>query len=151
MSTKLGLPKEDRYTRVQREIKKLYEKYPLTFQRKVRIEFNVGPGWLPLLDKLCSGIENELNSLPVFLLPEKHKDFGIGQVKEKFGGLRFYLDTVPDEIRDNVYKLIGDAESESYKVCEECSAPGRAQGTGWIRTLCDDCQEKLEQDPHAFR
>lgn len=55
------------------------------------------------------------------------------QVKEKFGGLRFYTDCVPD---DYIRGLISLAESLSVRTCEVCGAPGKQGGQGWIRTLC---------------
>ena len=57
------------------------------------------------------------------------------QVKEKFGGLRFYMTCGTDE----VYDLIGEAEALSYKTCEECGDTGSEKPTGWVRTLCDAC------------
>jgi len=55
------------------------------------------------------------------------------QVKEKFGGLRFYYDGGDDCIRG----MASMAESMSYRTCEECGAPGKANSHGWISTLCD--------------
>jgi hypothetical protein len=56
------------------------------------------------------------------------------QVKEKFGGLRFYIDG-GDDIH---YALINFAESLSYYTCEVCGKPGKASRGGWITTRCDD-------------
>ena len=63
------------------------------------------------------------------------------QVKEKFGGLRFYMTCGTDEI----FNLVGEAEELSYKTCEECGKPGEEKDTGWIRTLCDDCHENWDK------
>jgi hypothetical protein len=60
------------------------------------------------------------------------------QVKEKFGGLRFYTNGTSDEI----HKLISEYESKSYATCEDCGKPGKSRGSGWIRTLCDECGSK---------
>lgn len=54
------------------------------------------------------------------------------QVKEKFGGLRFYVSGASDE----QYNYISFAESMSYRTCEECGAQGRLYTDGWHRTLC---------------
>ncbi len=56
------------------------------------------------------------------------------QVKEKFGGLRFYIDGGDDW----VYGAISMAEAMSYRTCEVCGGPGKTRGTGWIRTTCDE-------------
>jgi len=63
------------------------------------------------------------------------------QVKEKFGGLRFYMTCGTDEI----YDLISEAETLSCKTCEECGKPGEERATGWIHTLCNDCHENWEE------
>lgn len=63
------------------------------------------------------------------------------QVKEKFGGLRFYMTHGNDEI----FSLISEAESKSYKTCEECGEPGDQKDTGWVKTLCDSCHENWDE------
>jgi hypothetical protein len=55
------------------------------------------------------------------------------QVKEKFGGLRFYTNGFTDTI-DGMIRM---AESMSYRTCEVCGSPGRSNNYGWISTLCD--------------
>jgi len=55
------------------------------------------------------------------------------QVKEKFGGLRFYHNGVTEE----GYKLIQNAEAKSYHICEICGNKGVVrEDLGWVRTLC---------------
>jgi hypothetical protein len=56
------------------------------------------------------------------------------QVKEKFGGLRFYLDRATDAQYDLV-SMIGNL---SYSVCEECGTTldVHSFNMGWIRSLC---------------
>ena len=55
------------------------------------------------------------------------------QVKEKFGGLRFYVNATTDKH----HNYISFAESMSYRTCEECGAPGKTYTDGWHMTLCD--------------
>jgi len=55
------------------------------------------------------------------------------QVKEKFGGLRFYVQAATDKH----YDYISFAESMSYRTCEMCGAPGKTYTDGWHTTLCD--------------
>jgi hypothetical protein len=55
------------------------------------------------------------------------------QVKEKFGGLRFYVQAATDKH----YNYISFAESMSYHTCEECGNPGKTYTDGWHTTLCD--------------
>jgi hypothetical protein len=55
------------------------------------------------------------------------------QVKEKFGGLRFYVQAATDKH----YQYISFAESMSYRTCESCGNPGKTYTDGWHTTLCD--------------
>jgi len=55
------------------------------------------------------------------------------QVKEKFGGLRFYVQAATDKH----YSYISFAESMSYRTCESCGADGKTYTDGWHTTLCD--------------
>jgi hypothetical protein len=61
-------------------------------------------------------------------------DGTLAQIKEKFGGLRFYIGGGSDV----VHQRINEAENESYKVCEKCGEPGKHSSWGgyWITTLC---------------
>ena len=62
------------------------------------------------------------------------------QIKEKFGGLRFYIGCGTQEMFD----LIEDAEDKSITICEECGRPGTLRNGGWLVTRCDDCNNKLQ-------
>ena len=55
------------------------------------------------------------------------------QVKEKFGGLRFYVGGATDKS----HNYITFAESMSYRTCEVCGSPGKTYTNGWHKTLCD--------------
>lgn len=56
------------------------------------------------------------------------------QVKEKFGGLRFYMTMATDEMFD----FIEEAESKSTTICEVCGEPGKTFNDGWMVTLCEN-------------
>lgn len=80
-----------------------------------------GPGWEKLIAPLLERADLE--------------DVTVRQVKEKFGGLRFYVDSASDEL----YELIDQAERDSIKICEMCGMPGnRMIKAGWYKTLCAD-------------
>lgn len=84
----------------------------------------VAPGWNLLIHELLS----KLNELPDW--DNKY----IAQVKQKFGGLRFYVDFHSDEIDSLILK----AEGRSFLTCETCGAVGeRRSRHGWIYTACD--------------
>ena len=55
------------------------------------------------------------------------------QVKEKFGGLRYYFTSTTEEGA----KLIRNAEEKSYHICEVCGKKGvLREDLPWMRTLC---------------
>jgi hypothetical protein len=67
----------------------------------------------------------------------------IGQIKEKFGGLRFYYSGGDNSIGGMVFL----AERLSYKICETCgSTKNVTQTEGWIKTLCEDCMTKIKKN-----
>ena len=66
-------------------------------------------------------------------VPEPIQQVVAIQVKEKFGGLRFYF-SGGDDFIDGVVAL---AESMSYRTCEVCGAPGTSNSEGYIQTLCE--------------
>lgn len=87
-----------------------------------------GDGWKELIKPLFDWIEN---------YNKEHEDqIEIQQVKEKFGGLRFYVSHEPDELS----RMILKAEGDSYGICEVCGSKidvGHTQG--WIKTICRKC------------
>jgi hypothetical protein len=89
--------------------------------------FAVGDGWYKLIYELVH--EVRVNDL-------KKGDWvtKATQIKEKFGGLRFYVTGTSDKN----WALIRNAEQKSYAVCEETGSEVEV-GTwnnGWIRTMC---------------
>ena len=128
---------------------KLFESYPALFALKDQpdskklypISFGLehGDGWLPIIEDLCFRIQHHIDW-------KKEKSPGtkqpqIQQVKEKFGTLRFYIDSADDYIDG----LVAMAESESSRTCEDCGVPGTMRNKGWIRVRCDPCEEKRSQ------
>ena len=66
----------------------------------------------------------------------------ITQIKEKFGGLRFYYNGGDDYI----HGLEAMAESLSYRTCEYCGATKDVGHTqGWVITCCKTCVESNER------
>jgi hypothetical protein len=96
--------------------------------------FECSDGWQHILWRLCEQIEIELDKDP-----ELKKDFEVVQVKEKFGGLRFYTNTGNDAI----YELISEVENLSYTICEVCGEPATlTENNRWYRTICETCNKK---------
>lgn len=137
--------------------KQLFDKYPKIFAGKdkpldqslMSWGIQCGSGWYDLIDLLCSHIQEYIDSgnasrehLEKVGLADKFKaipQIEAVQVKEKFGGLRFYISHNDEYCRG----LIHMAESMSLRICEYCGKPGEIKKGGgyWIRTLCDPCRE----------
>jgi hypothetical protein len=71
-------------------------------------------------------------------------DGRIGQIKQKFGGLRVYWDPPEglrrsDPLYEAVVRAVQEAEAASFGTCEHCGssiAPPRSES---YQTLCDGC------------
>jgi hypothetical protein len=79
----------------------------------------------------------------IYRLSVKLEPLGVvaTQVKEKLGTLRFYVSNVDQGVADEAYAAIAEAEKESAVTCERCGRGGRTRFNGWVRTLCDSCEE----------
>ena len=120
--------------------------------------FDIGDGWFDLIYNLSSTIQSKLNYLNELYKkrngPKTDEIYALwtSQVKEKYGGLRFYYYTSgpephDEEMRDAVTRIFNQiegiasfTEKLSYSVCEECGDRGRPNKHGWIRTLCAKCR-----------
>ena len=122
--------------------KELCTKYPNLYKDRHRSPretcmywgFSCGDGWYELIDGLSAALEKKIVELKEKRTPAEELPKAV-QVKEKFGGLRFYMSCATEEM----YKLIHDAENKSYTICETCGAEGEIRHGGWVRTLCDKC------------
>jgi hypothetical protein len=114
--------------------KKLLDKYPTLYNQQHFWGFECGDGWYNIIDHLSSAITtytNPKSEFPVF-------DIFVSQVKEKFGGLRFYADNT-DKVIDGMIWL---AEHMSENTCETCGNRGEMRGGSWLVTLCDKHHEE---------
>lgn len=119
----------------------LYKKYPKIFAQKdlPKTESPMywgilcGDGWYVLLDVLCGTIKRLVDS-------GKIKSIEATQVKQKFGGLRFYYEPHNEEL-DSIIEF---AEILSYYICEHCgmSDSSVVQTKGYVLTLCKNCRSK---------
>ena len=140
--------------------KQLYDKYPEIFcqhtwnttQTRMCDGFTHGDGWYTVIDNLCALIQNHVeNKRRQIEFDNKRNKTNIDpmvfkveatQVKEKFGGLRFYTDGGDDYVQG----LIDFACHLSDQTCEECGSNKDIKKTdGWIRTLCGKCYKKEKQ------
>lgn len=111
------------------------KKYPELFPHP--IEISVGKGWYKILDMACSNISAHIKHR---VKKEPDLYFHASQIKEKFGGLRFYYDGG----NDYTSGIVTFCESMSYITCEVCGNRGIARRSSWIKTLCDVHHQERE-------
>ena len=120
------------------EIRSVYESFP----------FECGSGWFELINELCQEIST--------IVRESNKEVWprVVQVKEKFGGLRFYISNTDfsvakinesekialDAVIEKINQLIIDAQSKSFVTCEDCGLPGKCYSSSWIHVKCPACE-----------
>ena len=145
-------------------LSRLVAAHPLLFKGSSPLTSWVPPGWYELLDGLCRNITA---ALP----PDDFASFEILQIKEKFGGLRFYWrlngaqDVRLDILAQNgsisvtekaqggpasmvrIRNLERAAQDASQSICQECGAPAsRANYGGYIATLCNVHGDELKAE-----
>ena len=130
--------------------KRLQNRFPMLYrdigntETCMRFGLEVGNGWFRLLWKLSEDLENLDPSLVT------------SQVKEKFGTLRFYLESAelgmrheagemfsfaPQAKDKRVRARISLAEEESAGICQQCGAPGKLRYGCYVHVACDLCEE----------
>jgi hypothetical protein len=126
-------------------VAEMEEKFPEFFIDKQYGGFCVGKGWWKIIESLCDNIQHHINQQKrlaelyakdpslTYLEGAKEVEFSIAQIKEKFGGLRFYYNG-GDDVIDGMIRM---AESWAVRTCEVCGESGIPRSGGWIRTLCD--------------
>jgi hypothetical protein len=121
--------------------KALFARFPYLFQQRKHGIMNscmawgieVGDGWFSLIEALCVRLEPYTGYVQ------------FGQVKEKYGTLRAYVDYgrgLHENDHDRVEALIREAEHQSSVTCEKCGAWGRLRGRGWYYVACEGCAKK---------
>lgn len=92
--------------------------------------FECGDGWCDLLVDLCMKIQIHLFSMS----ENDAKQIKVDQVKEKYGTLRFYMNSYDEKIES----YIREAEIRSANTCEVCGAFGEVRGDGWLYCSCEN-------------
>jgi hypothetical protein len=134
---------------------KIFEDYP---GNPGRCNWHGVPtGWLPIIDDLCGSIQEYIDhhrhsiDNPDYIegstwnydditthksIMVSHDQVTCTQMKEKFGGLRFY-ENGADKIVDG---MIHYAEYLADNTCQDCgSREDLGRTSGWISTICRTC------------
>jgi hypothetical protein len=102
-------------------------------ERDTYLSFNpVGEGWMPIVRNL----DKQLSAIDPY--------YTIEQVKEKFGGLRFYFTTDLNERHEEMFDFVWAGERLSFRTCENCGSTENVRTQNlryWKKTLCKKCEE----------
>ena len=74
-------------------------------------------------------------------------EYHITQIKEKYGGLRWYDDGFAKEGFEEYMNWLNKYEDLSYRTCIYCGEPAIGFTQGWIMPLCKDCMKDMPYDP----
>lgn len=141
----------------------IIEKYPKIFENYAGNPghcnwYGVPEGWLPIIHDLCGSIQDYIDYTsrsydnPDYIegklydkndsttwkyLQKNPEQVTCTQMKEKFGGLRFYSNNEDD----NVMGMIRMAEYLCDHTCQECGTRESVGiiTKGWITTICNAC------------
>jgi len=123
----------------------LYQRYPRLYPQPLPYDFECADGWFDLIDRLSADIEAECQRL-VKEEGWQWADLPIAeQVKQKFGGLRFYLS---DKSNATIRDLCESAEALAANTCENCGAAGERRTKANSRQVYTSCDRCLDQPLH---
>ena len=116
------------------KLDKLFDRIPGRYNLKGKRQTNP----LVILRGFLKGLLYDLKTKHleyIYIESNRYPQVVATQVKEKFGGLRFY-----ERGCNKDYAAISFAESLSYHICEKCGTTKNVgQTDGWIYTRCEDC------------
>jgi hypothetical protein len=124
-------------------IEELISKYPKIFEN---YEGNPGncnwldlpTGWISNIDDLCGSIQEYIDTHVIYTAEGKvtPQQVTCVQMKEKFGGLRFYTNGHDDHVEG----MISLAEYLCDNTCQQCgSRKDLGLTSHWISVLCRTC------------
>ena len=133
-------------------IEGLSAKYPEMY-KNVYCGISINEGWFQIIESLSAILYHEVqynNKRRAALLvdnrydqeiPEELEFPEVHQIKEKFGGLRFYAENLSKHAQGAVRM----AEAMAERTCEYCGKPGELRHGGWVKTLCDEHEAERQE------
>lgn len=128
--------------------RQLYHEFPRlyraasrpTSESAMRWGFMCGDGWFSIVRELSQQIEEAARLAGV--VPDSDEWPCVMQVKEKFGGLRFYLSGgCSFELGSSIRRLVDAAHEHSLSTCESCGCPATlSEHEHWLRVECARCR-----------
>lgn len=110
--------------------REIIEKIQPHFAKQGFCGFDIPQGWIFLVSQLHDRLE------------VRDPEYVLLQAKEKFGALRYYVESAPKELRD----IIDEYEIRSLTTCQGCGDfNAYLRDAGWVATLCDSCFAIVER------
>ena len=137
---------------IKQKNKELLEKYPWLYPvseytGKPLENYDYSFTWMddiPLGWNIAFG-KQMVEELGALLEKYNYQDeYSICQIKEKFGGLRWYDNGFPTEGYEEYKEWLDKYEELSYKTCIDCGKPAKYFTRGWITPICEDCAKEYE-------
>lgn len=126
--------------------KKLFDDFPRLYRDRhessMQRGFECGDGWFDLIYKLSQDIEAAAHDAG--LEPDSPDWPRCRQVKEKLGGIRFYVFNCSNE---RIRALIDSAYEQSCKTCEYCGKPGERATDGGKAAMCPEHAKQAATAP----
>ena len=144
--------KEENLEEIKQENKELLEKYPWLYPvseytGKPLENYDYSFTWMddiPLGWNIAFG-KQMIEELGALLEKYNYQDeYSICQIKEKFGGLRWYDNGFPTEGYEEYKEWLDKYEELSFKTCIDCGKPAKYFTRGWITPICEDCAKEYE-------
>ena len=144
--------KEENLEEIKQENKELLEKYPWLYPvseytGKPLEDYDYSFTWMddiPLGWNIAFG-KQMVEELGALLEKYNYQDeYSICQIKEKFGGLRWYDNGFPTEGYEEYKEWLDKYEELSFKTCIDCGKPAKYFTRGWITPICEDCAKEYE-------
>lgn len=129
-------------------LQELVAKYPEIF---VGGSYQIPKGWIGIVDDMCSSIQSYIHHSSRYVDGEEFLTPQVicTQMKEKWGGLRFYYKGGDD----TTYGMIYMTQHLSWSTCDECSSRENVGHitSGWHRIMCQSCAEEANLTWEPFK
>lgn len=144
--------KEENLEEIKQENKELLEKYPWLYPvseytSKPLEDYDYSFTWMddiPLGWNIAFG-KQMVEELGALLEKYNYQgEYSICQIKEKFGGLRWYDNGFPTEGYEEYKEWLDKYEELSFKTCIDCGKPAKYFTRGWITPICEDCAKEYK-------
>lgn len=141
---------DDNLNKTREENKKLCERYPFLiplngwtgkpvedYDYEWTYLDDIPEGW-----KKAFGIQMCEELRDILLEADYLDKYQVVQAKEKYGGLRWYDNGVPESIYDKYRDWLKKYEDLSEETCIRCGKPGTMRNDGWVSPWCDECYDE---------